>query len=81
MKLDEVLRIMEGIKFGNRTRFNYSVQETANEGGYDEDLYVQVKINTGKTKATLEAFDINDDFINSIKLLLNDNTCSNMQPC
>ena len=46
MKLDEVLRIMEGIKFGNRTRFNYSVQKTANEGGYDEDLYVQVKINT-----------------------------------
>lgn len=81
MKYEDVLKILKELSATHKSRMYYKLDKTINAGCEGEGLYLQVKINTFYTKATLETFDINDDFINSIKLLLNDNTCSNLQSC
>jgi len=81
MKFDQILKELNSISTEDKSKFNYHIEKSLSVGHDSDSFYVRVKINTFMTKATLETFDINDDFINSIKLLLNDNTCSNLQSC
>lgn len=73
MNLDQILSILNDISTEHKSKFNYHVEKTLSVGLDAESFYVIVKINTFHTKATFETFNFNQNFIDSIKLLLNDN--------